>query len=91
MPDPTTTMAELAFGEAFGTSLLVGALLRRLVQKKLLSDPEVAELIDQVLLHVETLQETYGVPKYAVARARATLEDALSVFSSRDQMPRGSP
>ena len=88
MTDNPEIDAEVAFGEAFGASLLVGALLKRLVQKGLFSDPEVVDLIDQTLLGPEKLQEKSEAPKKAVARARAMLEASLSAFSSPHQKPR---
>jgi hypothetical protein len=76
--------ADIAFGEALGASLLVGALLKRLVQKNLLSNNEVIELIDHVLLRLEKLQGAAGAPAKAIARARKMLEVSLSTFSAPD-------
>jgi hypothetical protein len=87
MTDNPEIDAEVAFGEAFGTSFLVGVILKRLVQKGLFSNSEVADLIDQVLLKVESLQETKGAPKKSVARARTMLANSLSAFSSPRPRP----
>jgi hypothetical protein len=76
------TDAEIALGEALGASLLLGMFLKALVHKKLFSDPEVADVIDQALLGMEKLQGTKGAPKKAVARTRTMLEGLLSSFSS---------
>jgi hypothetical protein len=80
--------ADIAFGEALGTSLLVGALLKRLVQKNLLSNDEVINLIDHMLLQLEKLQGAAGAPARAIARARKMLEASLLPFSSPDPKPR---
>jgi hypothetical protein len=81
MPDNAEISAEIAYGEALGASLLTGMLLKRLVQKGIFSDAEVADLIDQALLGMERLQEKPGVSTSTVARARAMLANLLQSFS----------
>ena len=75
--------AEIALGQALGATLLTGALLKRLVQKGLFSDPEVVDLIDQALLGMEKIQEKAGASKKAVSRARQSLEAVLGAFSGK--------
>ena len=81
MPNDSGIDAETAFGEALGASLLMGVLLKTLVQKGIFSNPEVVHIIDHVLLHLEQIQENAGAPKKAVARTRKMLEDHLQMFS----------
>jgi len=79
--------AEVALGEGLGASLLVRVLLKSLVQKGLLSDPEIVHFVDHALLGMEKLQGTSGAPKKAVARARSILEGLLSSYSPSRPKP----
>ena len=79
--------SEMALGQGLGATVLLGVLLKSLVQKGSLSDPEVAEILDQALLGMEKLQGTQGAPKKAVERARGVLEGLLSSFSPSRPKP----
>jgi hypothetical protein len=72
---------ETALGEGLGASFLIGVVLKALVSKKVFSDAEIADLIDQVILGLEGVQGTKEAPTKAVARARTMLESLLSSFS----------
>ena len=74
--------AEIAYGETLGTSMLLSALMKHLVQKGLTSDAEIADLIDQTLRSLENLQEKPDAPQRAVARARRMVEGLLLAFAS---------
>lgn len=79
--------SEIAYGEALGTSFLLAMVLKRMVQKGIFSDPEIADLIDQTLLSLEKMQGDPRYPSKAIARARANLEATLQPFSGRHQSP----
>lgn len=81
MTDRPEIDAEVAFGEAFGTSLLLAVLLKRLREKGLFSSPELNDLIDQTLLAVEGMRGRPGMPVVAIDRARAMLEATLQSLS----------
>ena len=80
-PEHTKVDADLAFGEAFGMSLLLAGVLKELVRKGIFSAPEIVHIIDYALLDLEKLQGAPGSPKVAVARSRKTLGDFLKMFS----------
>lgn len=74
--------ADIAFGEALGTSLLLGAMLKHIAQKGIMTDAEIADLIDQVLRGLENIQGHPEAPQKAVARARRMVEGLLTSFAS---------
>lgn len=73
--------AEIAFGEAIGTSFLFNVVLKSLVQKGIFSNAEVTHLIDHALLSLERAQGNPQAPQKTVERARTSLASLLQAFS----------
>ncbi len=90
MSEKNEINAEIAFGEAYGASLLLAVLLKRLGEKNILLPGEAADLIDQTLLATEKMRGRPGMPIHSIDRARAMLEATLKALSATHQKP-GSP
>ena len=83
MDKKTNQALDAATGEALQCSILLSAVLTKLVQKGILETQEVADLADVALLVLEKHRADVQGGPGAIDHARSRLEATISMFSAK--------